>query len=122
MSFTIGNENQNKIFFLDVHIIREDKTFTTFDYRKPIFSGVYTHFNSFLPFTCKFGTVYTFAYRCFRICTSWTKLHTELTRLKQIFLKNSYPKSFINKCFKRFMNSIHVVKETTLTVERSLLS
>ena len=52
-------------FFLDIAIIREDKTLTTCIYRKPIFSGVYTHFDSFLPSTYKFGTVYTLAYRCF---------------------------------------------------------
>ena len=37
--------------FLDVQISREDKTFTTSVYRKPTFSGVYTHFDSFLPST-----------------------------------------------------------------------
>ena len=40
--------------FLDVQIIQEDKTFTTFVYRKASFTGVYTHFDSFLPSTCKF--------------------------------------------------------------------
>ena len=29
MSFTIEREKQNKMFFLDIEIIREDKTFTT---------------------------------------------------------------------------------------------
>ena len=47
----------------DVEIIFEDKTFTTSVYHKPIFSGVYTHFDSFLLSTYKFGTVYTLAYR-----------------------------------------------------------
>ena len=77
MSFTIEHEKQNRISFLDVQIIREDKTCTTSVYRKPTFSGIYTHFDSFLPSTYKFGTIYTLAYRCFRICSSWTKLHTE---------------------------------------------
>ena len=77
----------------------------------PIFSGVYTYFDSFLPSTCKFGTIYTLAYRCFQIHSSQTKLHNELVCLKQNFLKNSYPEGFINKCFKKFM-IIHVVKET----------
>ena len=77
MSFTIEHEKQNRISFLDVQIIREDKTFTTSVYRKPTFSGIYTHFDSFLPSTYKFGTIYTLAYRCFRICSSWSKLHTE---------------------------------------------
>ena len=61
MSFTIESEKQNRISFLDVQISREDKTFTTSVYRKPTFSGVCTHSDSFLPSTYKFGTVYTLA-------------------------------------------------------------
>ena len=47
MPFKIENEKQNRKFFLDVQIIREDKSFTISVYRKPTFSGVYTHFDSF---------------------------------------------------------------------------
>ena len=36
---------------------------------------------------------------------------------KLIFLENGHPENVINRCFKRFMDSIHVLKETTLTVE-----
>ena len=104
MSFSIENEKQNKMSFFDVQVILEDETFTTFVYRKPNFSGVYTKFDSFLPSTYKFGTIYTFAYRCFRICSSWTKLHTELVCQKKISEKRV---PFIKKCFKRFIDSIH---------------
>ena len=121
LSFTIEREKQNRMSFLDIAIIREDKTFTTSVYRKPTFSGVYTHFDSFLPSTYKFGNVYTLAYRCFRICSCWTKLHNELVCLKENFLKNGYPEDFINKCFKKFLDNIHIVKETTLTVEKKSL-
>ena len=61
MSFAIEREKQSTMSFLDIPIILEDKTFTTFIYRKPTFSGVYTHFDSFLPSTYKFGTVYILA-------------------------------------------------------------
>ena len=71
--------------------------------------------------TCKFGTVNILADRCFRICSSWTKSHNQLVCLKEFFLKNGYPKDFINKCFKKFMDNIHVVKETILTVEKKPL-
>ena len=47
--------------FLDVQIIREDKTFTNSVYRKPTFSRVYTQFDSFFPSTYKFSTVYALA-------------------------------------------------------------
>ena len=53
MPFTIESEKQNRMSILDVQIIREDKTFTTSAYRKPTFSGAYTHFDSFLPSTYK---------------------------------------------------------------------
>ena len=62
MSFTIESEKQNRMSFLDVQISREDKTFITSVYRKPTFSGVYTHSDSFLRSTYKCGTVYTLAY------------------------------------------------------------
>ena len=107
--------------FLDVQIIRENKTFTTSVYCKPTFSGVDTHFDSFLPSNYKFGTAYALAYRCLQILSSWTKLHNELVCLKEIFLKNGYPEDFINKCFKIFIDNIHVVKDTTLTVEKKPL-
>ena len=121
LSFTIEREKQNTMSFLDIAIIREHRTFTTSVNRKPTFSGVYTHFDSFLPSTYKFDNVYTLAYRCFRICSSWTKLHNELVWLKETFLENGYPEDFINKCFKKFLDNIHIVKETTLTVEKKSL-
>ena len=65
MSFTIEIKKQNRMSFLEVQVIREDKTFATSVYRKPTFIGVYAHLDSFLPSTYKFGAVYTLAYRCF---------------------------------------------------------
>lgn len=44
-----------------------------------------------------------------------SKLHTKLLFLEQIFLKSNYPESFIKKCFKKFLDNIHGVKEATLT-------
>ena len=85
MTITIESEKQNRLSFLDVQVIPEDKIFTNSVYRKPTFSGVYTHFDRFLPSTCKFGTVYTLTNRCLRICSSCTKSRHELVCLKEIF-------------------------------------
>ena len=71
ITFTVENEKQNRISFLDVQIIRENKTFTNSVYCKRNFSVVYTHFDSFLPSTSKPGNVYALAYKCLRICLSW---------------------------------------------------
>ena len=50
-------------FFLYTLKRKKGKTFTTSVYRKPTFSGVYTHFDRFLPPTYKLGTVYTLSCR-----------------------------------------------------------
>ena len=121
MSFSMETEKENKLSFLDVEVIREQGKFTTSIYRKPTFSGVYSNFERFLPSVYKFGMVYTLVYRCFRICSNWTQFHTELIYLKGIFQKNSYPKNFIDKCFKRFLNNVHLVKENVPTVEKKRL-
>ena len=94
MAFTIEREKQNRMSFLDMAIIREDKTFTTSVCRKPTFCGVYKHFDSFLRSTYKLGTVYKLAYRCFRICSSCTKLHNELVCLNETFFKKWLPWRF----------------------------
>ena len=121
MSFSMETEKENTLSFLDVEVICEQGKFTTTIYRKPTFSGVYSNFESFLPSVYKFGMVYTLVYRCFRICSNWIQFHTELIYLKGIFQKNSYPKNFIDKCFKRFLNNIHLFKENIPTVQKKHL-
>ena len=59
MSFTIETKQNNKMSFLGDIIIREQDKFITSVNRKPTFSGVYTHFNSFLRDTWKIGMIYT---------------------------------------------------------------
>ena len=49
------------------------------------------------------------------------KILSELTFLNRIFCKNDYPKNFIDKCFKKFLDNIHHVKEKAPIVERKCL-
>ena len=45
-------------------------------------------------------------------------MHSQLTFLEEIFSKNSYPGNFINRCFKLFLNRIHIHKEKAATVKK----
>ena len=121
MSFSMETEKENKLSFLDVEIIREQDKLTATSYRKPTFSGVYSNFESFLPSVYKFDVTYALVYRCFHICSNRTQFHTELIFLKGIFQNNGYPESFIDKCFKKFLNNVHPVKENVPTVEKKRL-
>ena len=104
MRFSFEEEKNGKLSFQDVEVSREGNKFATTVYCKPTFRGVYTHCDSFLPTTYKFSMTYTLVFRCFSICSYWTNFHNELVFLKDIFLKNGYPISFIDKCFKNFLD------------------
>ena len=67
LKFTFKVEQNNSFSFLDVKICRENDRFTTSIYRKPTFSGVFTHFDSFIPASYKHGQVNTLIFRCFKI-------------------------------------------------------
>ena len=69
MPFTLKSAQNNKISLLDVNDIREQVKFTTNIYQKPTFSGVHTHFDSFLPNTYKIGIAYTLFNRYSWICS-----------------------------------------------------
>ena len=102
MSFSVETEKENKFSFLDVEFIREQGKFTTKIYRKPSFSGVYSNFESFLPSVYKFRMVYALVYKCFRICSNWTQLHTEIIFLKGYFKKMVTLKTLLTNVFKSF--------------------
>ena len=98
MKFPFEEENNRKFSFLDLEVSWEGNTFASTVYRKPTFSGVGTHFDSFyLPHVN--GMIYTLVFRCFSIFSNWTNFHNKLVFLKNIFLKNGYPISFRDKCF-----------------------
>ena len=78
-------------------------------------------FDSFLPSSYKIGLLHTLLYRCFRICSDWTKFHLELVKLIDVFKSNGYPENFINNCFKVFLDNKYRVKEKVITVHKKTL-
>ena len=43
--------------------------------------------------------------------------HQQLIPLREIFQKNGYPDNFIDRCFKLFLNRIHILKEKNPTIK-----
>ena len=98
MKFTFEKQQNKCSNFLDAKVIRENKVFTARVYRKPTFSGVYTHFDSYMSLNYKFRLVPTITFRSFTICFDMSKSHQEICKIKDIFTKNGYSKKFIDKC------------------------
>ena len=85
LKFTFELNKITLFHFWMLKFVEKNDRFTTSIYRKPTFSGVFTHFDSFIPTSYKQGLVNTLIFRCFKICSSYEKIHNEIVSLK-IFL------------------------------------
>ena len=68
LKFTSEAENDNSFSFLDIKITRHNQQFKMSVYRKPTFSGVFKHYESYLDQTYKKSLIDTLLFRCFSIC------------------------------------------------------
>ena len=96
----------------------QDNVFTTSVYHKPSFSGVYMHFDNYMQLDCKFSLVSTIIFGSFTICSDMPKFHQEICKIKDIFIKNSYSESFIDKCVKTLLKKIFIPNQKIPTAEK----
>ena len=120
MSFSFEEEVNGELWFLDVEVPQQQCQFVTTVYRKPTFSGVYTHFDSFLPTDYKVGMIYTLANWCLKFVPIGQNFMKNLISWN-VFLKNGYPLSFIDKCFKTVINKLVIKRSQVTTVEKTLV-
>ena len=71
ISFTSELEKDGKLPFLDVEISRSNGKFSTSVYRKPTFTGLFTHFHSFIPLAYKRSLVSCLLHRIFNFCSNY---------------------------------------------------
>ena len=108
IKFTLEEEENDSLSFLDIKITRENGKLTTSVFRKKTFSGVYVNFNSFLPRDYKRGLILTLLFRAYTICSNYNKFLEEIETLKTIWQKNSFSLSFIDRCIHKFLNKLFV--------------
>ena len=85
INFTIGNESNGSLAFLDVEISRLDGKFCTSVFLKKMFSGLGISFFSFCTFKFKLNSIKTLLYRSYEICSDYFALNNEFNFLKQFF-------------------------------------
>lgn len=106
IKFTSEQEVDGKLPFLDMLVDRSDGVMKTSIYRKPTFTGVYTHHHSFFPSIYRFGLLSTILYIYFSISYNYKLFHEQVIEFRNIFQKNGYPLNFIDTCIKKFLNNI----------------
>ena len=95
LSFTIEEENNGQLPFLDVIVERCDSSFLTSVYRKPTFTGLYLDWHSFVPKFRKLNLIRCLSYRALNICSD-CNIENELKAVKDIFIDNEYPEDVID--------------------------
>ena len=114
LKFTFEAENDNSFLFLDIKITHHNQQFKTSVYRKPTFSGVFTHCESYVNQTYKETLTDTLLFRCFSICSDYTSFHLEVEILKKKNLKKEKV-SIRNyrEIHKIFLSNLHVPKNNS---------
>ena len=94
LQFTIEIENENRISFLDVTLIKWNDRIIFDQYRKPTFSGRYLNFFSHHPLCHKKGVVFGMVDKL--VLLSHPQFHRKnFICLINILLENNYPLNFI---------------------------
>ena len=99
LSFTMEEESNGQLPFLDVLVERGDSSFLTSVYRKPTFTGLYLNWHSFAPKSRKLNLIRCLSYRALNICSE-RKIENELKAIKDIFIDNGYPGDVIDNNIK----------------------
>ncbi|XP_062715754.1 uncharacterized protein LOC134291688 [Aedes albopictus] len=104
LQFTIEAENERRLPFLDMTVIRnQDQTLATEWYAKPIASGRMLNYNSFHQPKHKINVANNFIHR---VCSlTRNKSMNEIgTIIHQHLLRNNYPKQLINRLLNLYIN------------------
>ena len=110
IKFTSEKETNNKLSFPDIEISRDKNQFITSVYCEPMFSGVFSHFESFIPSGYKLNVVSTLIFHCYSICCSMRLFHIEIMQLKEIFEKNRSDYKFFDRCLQTFFKKFILKK------------
>ena len=105
MTFTYEFEDDKSLNFLDI-LIHRNNEFVTSIYRKPTFSAIYTHFDSYSPLAYKKGLISSLMFRIFHLCSNWSIIHDEIKNLRIFLLNNHYPQNFIDSSICKILEKL----------------
>ena len=107
MKFTIEEETENSITFLDMRIIREsDGSLHSTWFTKETDTGLIMNYHALAPIRYKKSVISGLIHRIHRACTSWKYFHESLEKAKIILQKNQYPPSFYEEIIRKVIEKL----------------
>ena len=121
IKFTSDTEQNNTFSFLDINITSQNNQLKTSVYRKPTFSGAFTHHQSYTDQSYKKSLIFTLLSRCYSICSDYTLFHLEVEKLREILKKSIYTSGIIELPIRTFLNRLYVPKQVYVTAPKRKL-
>ena len=98
----------NKIIpFLDVLIDNSQNILKTSTYHKTTYSGVPLNYTSFTSCFYKIGLLKCLIDRAHKINNTWPGFHDDVSKIKDVLKRNSYPPFILDKIIKVYIDKIH---------------
>ena len=125
IKFTVENENNNKLSFLDINInkiVRNNSFhFSLNIFRKGTYTGLGLNFHSYCYFNFKLNNIRTLVNRAYRLCSSWSTFHDEMVFLLKYFKDNGYPENVVFRILKKFLDRQISQKPAVVTVNKLVM-
>ena len=102
--FSVFNNTSN---FLDVLIDNSQNILKTSTYHKSTYSGLLLNYTSFTSRFYKIGLVKCLIDRAYKINNTWPGFHDDVSKIKDVLKRNSYPPFILDKIIKAYIDKIH---------------
>ena len=105
IDFTMELEENGRLLFLGMDIIRNGCRLDTKVYRKPTDTGPLLHYHSQVNSRYKWALLNTMLNRAFKLSSTWKLFHQKCERLKKIFSRLRYPYKLVISTIRQFIDS-----------------
>ena len=106
IKFTIENEQNNSLSFLDIQLNKTGNIGNGFSlgiFRKATFTGLGMNFHSHTYMNFKLNNIRTLIHRAYSLCSTWQLFHKEVQFLIRFFKSNAFPEDTIFKVINKFL-------------------
>ena len=107
VKFTYELSQNNQLPFLDILTHFHSNTFATSVYIKPTDEGICLNGKSECPDRYKETVILSYVKRAWTTCSSYEYFVSEIARVKQVLVNNSYSNTLIDKTIKNFLDKVH---------------
>ena len=106
IQFTIEEENNSELVFLDVTVKKVNNKFETSWHLKSTNTGIYINRHAHSPLAYKTAAIRTLIYRAVKICSNKDNFMEAYQKIQNIFVGNGFSYKFIQKIRDKVINSL----------------